>query len=128
MAGKYQSFYVNLNDRKQTRSKSRFFTWFVVAVVSLCVFGGLGKVYMDRRTKTLLQQWQKKYEQHSVLKKEAENLIIQQERLMNGHHILVAAERLKLRPSEPGQVRVMKVKPLDRLKEKPKQNSLLASR
>ena len=75
----------------------------------------------------MILQWQKKYEQRQILKKEAENLAIVQEKYMGGNHILDSAEKLNLRPAEPGQVRVLKVKPLNRVYRNQPQDSLLAA-
>ena len=110
MSGKYQSLYVNLSNKKQIRysSSNRFFGKVLWTIIILALTtGALGKVYLDRQTKNMIQEWQTKTEQLNVLKKESENLKMEQEQYMGGSHILRAAEKLNLRPSEPGQVRIM---------------------
>ena len=110
MSGKYQSLYVNLSDkqRKISSSSNRLASKFTGSlIIVVLMIGALGKVYLDRQTKTMIRDWQAKYEQLNVVKKETENLKMEQERYMSGNYILQAAEKLDLRPSEPGQVRIM---------------------
>ena len=110
MSGKYQSLYVNLSNKKQIRysSSNRIFSKVLWTIIIMALTtGALGKVYLDRQTKNMIQEWQTKNEQLNILKKESENLKIEQEQYMGGSHILRAAEKLNLRPSEPGQVRIM---------------------
>ncbi len=110
MSGKYQSLYVNLADKKHIGSSSsgRFTGKFVgILIILALMIGALGKIYLDRQTKKMVQEWQAKYEQLNLVKKETENLKMEQEQYMSGNYILQAAEKLDLRPSEPGQVRIM---------------------
>ena len=129
---KYQSLYVNFADKKQRRSPSngRFIGKITGSIVLILLLAGaLGKVYFDRQTQKMVREWQTIYEQLNVLKKETENLKMEREKYMSGHYILREAEKLNLRPSEPGQVRVMNDPILS--KSKPSRmghDSLIASR
>ena len=110
MSGKYQSLYVNLSNKKQMRpsSSNRFVSKVLGTIIIVALLAGaLGKVYLDRQTKKMIQEWQAKYERLTMVKKETENLKMEQERYMSGNYILQMAETLDLRPSEPGQVRIM---------------------
>ena len=112
MRSNYQSLYVNLIDRKRssslTASGNFLHKSLLVVAIFMLIGGALGKVYLDNQTKKLVLQWQQKHEKLNILKKESENMAIEQERYMNGNYILIQAERLNLRPSDPGQVRMMK--------------------
>ena len=108
MITKYQSLYVNISDKRQARTStsSRFFGNFAISlVIILLLVVGLGKIYLDRQIKKMVREWQSKNEQLNLLKKESQNLILEQEKFMSGNHILVEAEKLNLKPPEPGQIR-----------------------
>ena len=135
MSVKYQSLYVNISEKRHLRSstkgrKGRFVSKAIgTIVVVFLLAGALGKVYFDRQTKKMVREWQKVYEQLSILKKETENLKMERERHTSGNYILREAEKLELRPSEPGQVRTMNGPAVSNVKSaQTDQNSLIASR
>lgn len=108
MKTKYQSLYVNISDRRKPppSTSSRFVGNLAISlVVVLVLVVGLGKIYLDRQIKKMVREWQSKNEQLNVLKKESQNLLLEQEKFMSGSHILVEAEKLNLKRPEPGQVR-----------------------
>ncbi len=121
MSDLYDSLYVQLsgdNRRRKAPARKSFVSKIVwLLIIGLTLLSALGRVYLDRQTTKMALEWQKKHEQISVLKKEAENLRMEQEKYMSGEYILRNARILGLRPSEPGQVRLMQYKAGTRAKE-----------
>ena len=133
MQSKYQSLYVNMSDKRNLRPSNshRLLANFIFTSLSIFVlFMALGKIYLDRQIKKMVREWQAKNEQLEVFRKESENLILEQEKYMRGDHILAQAEKLNLRPPEPGQVRIIMSKQYQSKYKliKKSQNSLVAAK
>ena len=112
MSEKYQSLYVDFNKGKgrSTRSsqKSIFHNFFLIILILILLIGALGKIYFDRKTTKMRLEWGKINYELMVTAKEHENLQMEQEKFMDGDYILKWAKyKLNLRPSDPGQIRLM---------------------
>jgi 16S rRNA (cytosine1402-N4)-methyltransferase len=69
----------------------------------------VAKVYLERRTSDLKQQWQQEHLELTRLLKEIDNLELQRETFLSGPYILPRASAMGLQPTMPGQVRKMGV-------------------
>ncbi len=111
MRNSYHSLYVDFNgkDRSKSHKKSLFDNFVIFVIVILLLAGSLGKIYFDRKTTKMRLEWGKTNDKFIVAKKEFANLQMEQEEYMQGQYILFwAKEKLKLRPSDPGQIRLMR--------------------
>ena len=111
MSSKYNSLYVDFHDHQGSKSpeKKRFLGKFtIIILISLMLFGALGKIYLDRQVTKMSLEWNSIDSQLLVLKKEYENLQMEHEKYMSGAYILgLAREGLNMRPSDPGQIRLI---------------------
>ncbi len=112
MRNSYHSLYVDFNGKERSKSQSApksFFDNFVIfVIVVLLLVGSLGKIYLDRKTTKMRLEWGKINNKFIITKKEYANLKMEQEEYMQGQYILFwAREKLNLRPSDPGQIRLM---------------------
>ncbi len=110
MANTYPRLFVTVPGKRRYRPRpsSGLGTKLVgFIVLTMLVGSAIGKIYLDRQSIKMGTTWQELHDKLTALEKEAENLRIDQERLMSGDHILGEARKFDLRPSEPGQVRII---------------------
>ncbi len=112
MRNSYHSLYVDFNGKERSKSqstkKSLFDNFVIFVIVVLLLIGSLGKIYLDRKTTKMRLEWGKTNNKFIITKKEYANLKMEQEEHMQGQYILFwAREKLNLRPSDPGQIRLM---------------------
>ena len=111
MSNKYNSLYVNFHDHqgRQSHPKKPFLGKFtIIILISLMLVGALGKIYLDRQVTKMRVEWGNISGQLLMLKKEYENLQMEHEKYMSGAYILrLARESLNMRPSDPGQIRLI---------------------
>jgi cell division protein FtsL len=73
--------------------------------LALLLGAALGRIYLERRTSVLRQDWDKERRQVETLNKERDNLLIERETFTNGNYIVARARDMGLGAPIPGQVR-----------------------
>ena len=82
-----------------------------VGILGVILLVSLGKIYLERRTSHMGLEWERRHKELTHLLREIDNLRMEREFHLQGSYILKGARQMDLRPTEPGQVRRVTLKP-----------------